>query len=160
MGKAGVGLIKGIDIEEIVDTLDSYYCYNLVVMHFSHALRNRLEGQAAFLLGDELEENAEQGLKAAKKLADRIGDLGGVVSADPTQFVERSPLEEFSLPDSNSEVGVILGFVLERIRMIIGEYGAFLERVRGRDEVSHLLVLDLLKEQVARESEIEAALMT
>ncbi len=160
MGKAGVGLIKGIDVEEIVDTLDSYYCYNLVVMHFSHALRNRLEGQAAFLLGDELEENAEQGLKAAKKLADRIGDLGGVVSADPTQFVERSPLEEFSLPDSNSEVGVILGFVLERIRMIIGEYGAFLERVRGRDEISHLLVLDLLKEQVARESEIEAALMT
>jgi ferritin-like protein len=160
MGKAGVGLIKGIDVEEIVDTLDSYYCYNLVVMHFSHALRNRLEGQAAFLLGDELEENAEQGLKAAKKLADRIGDLGGVVSADPTQFVERSPLGEFSLPDSNSEVGVILGFVLERIRMIIGEYGAFLERVRGRDEISHLLVLDLLKEQVARESEIEAALMT
>ena len=160
MGKAGVGLIKGIDVEEIVDTLDSYYCYNLVVMHFSHALSNRLEGQAAFLLGDELEENAEQGLKAAKKLADRIGDLGGVVSADPTQFVERSPLEEFSLPDSNSEVGVILGFVLERIRMIIGEYGAFLERVRGRDEISHLLVLDLLKEQVARESEIEAALMT
>ena len=160
MGEAGVGLIKGIDVEEIVDTLDSYYCYNLVAMHFSQALRNRLEGQAAFLLGDELEENAEQGLKAAKKLADRIGDLGGVVSADPTQFVERSPLEEFSLPDSNSEVGVILGFVLERIRMIIGEYGAFLERVRGRDEISHLLVLDLLKEQVARESEIEAALMT
>ena len=160
MGKAGVGLIKGIDVEEIVDTLDSYYCYNLVVMHFSHALRNRLEGQAAFLLGDELEENAGPGLKAAKKLADRIGDLGGVVSADPTQFVERSPLEEFSLPDSNSEVGVILSFVLERIRMIIGEYGAFLERVRGRDEISHLLVLDLLKEQVARESEIEAALMT
>ena len=160
MGKAGVGLIKGIDVEEIVDTLDSYYCYNLVVMHFSHALRNRLEGQAAFLLGDELEENAEQGLKAARKLADRISDLGGEVTADPTQFVERSPLEEFSLPDSNSEVGVILGFVLERIRMIIGEYGAFLERVRGRDEISHLLVLDLLKEQVARESEIEAALMT
>ena len=50
MGKAGVGLIKGIDVEEIVDTLDSYYCYNLVVMHFSHALHNRLEGQAAFLL--------------------------------------------------------------------------------------------------------------
>ena len=30
-----------------MDTLDSYYCYNLMVMHFSHALRNRLEGQAA-----------------------------------------------------------------------------------------------------------------
>ena len=125
MGKAGVGLIKGIDVEEIVDRLDSYYCYNLVVMHFSYALHNRLEGQAAFLLGNELEENAEQSHKAARKLADRIGDLGGAVSADPTLFVERSPLAEFSLPASNSEVGIILGFVLERIRMIIGEYEAF-----------------------------------
>jgi len=131
-----------------------------VVMHFSHALHNRLEGQTAFLLGDELEENAEQSLKAARKLADRIGDLGGEVTADPTHFVERSLLREFSLPASNSEVGNILGFVLERIRMIIGEYAAFLERARGRDEISHLLVLDLLKEQVARESEIEAALMS
>jgi ferritin-like protein len=160
MGKAGVGLIKGIDVEEIVDRLDSYYCYNLVVMHFSYALHNRLEGQAAYLLGNELEENAEQSLKAARKLADRIGELDGAVSADPTLFVERSPLGEFSLPASNSEVGIILGFVLERIRMIIGEYEAFLERVRGRDEISYLLVLDLLKEQVARESEIEAALMS
>jgi ferritin-like protein len=158
MGKAGVGLIKGIDVEEIVDRLDSYYCYNLVVMHFSYALHNRLEGQAAYLLGNELEENAEQSLKAARKLADRIGELDGAVSADPTLFVERSPLGEFSLPASNSEVGVILGFVVERIRMIIGEYEAFLERVRGRDEISYLLVLDLLKEQVAREAEIEAAL--
>ena len=158
MGKAGVGLIKGVDVEEIVNRLDSYYCYNLVVMHFSHALRNRLEGQAAYLLNDELEKNAEQSLEAAGKLADRIGELGGEVTTDPTLFVERSPLEEFSLPASNSEVGIILGFVLERIRMIIGEYAEFLERVRGRDEVSHLLVLDLLKEQVAREAEIEAAL--
>jgi len=160
MGKAGVGLIEGIDVEEIVETLDGYYCYNLVVMHFSHALRNRLEGQAAFLLGDEFEENAEQSLEAAGKLADRIGDLGGEVTADPTRFVERAPLGEFSLPDSNSEVGIILGFVLERVRTIIGEYEAFLERVRGRDEISYVLVLDLLKEQVARESEIEATLMT
>jgi ferritin-like protein len=160
MGKAGVGLIKGIDVEEIVDRLDSYYCYNLVVMHFSYALHNRLEGQAAYLLGNELEENAEQSLKAARKLADRIGELDDAVSADPTLFVERSPLGEFSLPASSSEVGIILGFVLERIRMIIGEYEAFLERVRGRDEISYLLVLDLLKEQVARESEIEAALMS
>src|ERR687898_495721 len=140
MGKAGVGLIKGIDIEEIVDRLDGYYCYNLVVVHFSSALHNRLEGQAAYLLGDELEENAEQSLEAARKLADRIGELGGAVTADPTRFVERSQLGEFSLPSSNSEAGIILGFVLERIRMIIGEYAEFLEHVRGRDDISHLLV--------------------
>lgn len=72
--------------------------------------------------------------------------------------MERSLLEEFSLPESNSEVGTILSHVLLRVRLIIGEYGRFLERVRGRDEISHRLVLGLLSVQVARESEIEAAL--
>jgi len=105
-------------------------------MHFSYALHNHLEGQAAFILGDELDEIAVQSLEAARKLADRIGELGGEVTADPTQFVERSPLGEFSLPASKSEVGIILSFVLERICMIIREYKAFLKRVRGRDFAS------------------------
>ncbi len=109
-------------------------------MHFSQALGNRLEGHGSFLVSDELEEVAEAALQAAKKLADRIGELGGAVTADPALLVERSPLPEFSLPDSNSEVGVALGHVLERVRIIIGEYGAFLEEVRGRDELSHRLV--------------------
>jgi len=158
MGVAGRALMNGIDVEEIVEALDGFYCYNLVVMHFCYALENRLEGQASFLLGGELEEVAEESLKTAKKLADRIGELDGAVTADPARLVERSPLDEFSLPDSNSEVGIILSHVLKRVRLIISEYGAFLERAKGRDEISHLLVLGLLSEQVARESEIEAAL--
>jgi hypothetical protein len=109
-------------------------------MHFSQALGNRLEGQVSFLLGDELEGVVEAGLQAAKKLADRIGELRGAVTADPALLVERSPLPEFSLPESNSEMGVTLGHVLERVRIIIGEYGAFLEEGRGRDELSHRLV--------------------
>jgi ferritin-like protein len=159
MDTAATALIKGIDIEEIVEALDSFYCYNLVVFHYSRAVENRLEGQAFFLLGDELEEHAAgPSLEAAKKLADRIGELGGVVTADPTLLVERSPLGAFSMPESSSDVGVILGHVLGQIRTIIGAYGAFLERVRGRDEISHRLVLHLLEEQVRLESEIEAAL--
>jgi hypothetical protein len=109
-------------------------------MHFSQALGNRPEGQASFLLVDELEGVAEAALQAAKKLADRIGELRGAVTAYPALLVERSPLPEFSLPESNSEMGVTLGHVLERVRIIIGEYGAFLEEGRGRDELSHRLV--------------------
>ena len=45
-----------------------------------------------------MEEVAEEALRVAKQLADRIGELGGVITADPTRLVERSPLEEFSLP--------------------------------------------------------------
>jgi ferritin-like protein len=158
MKTLGAGVVRGIEVDDVVGRLDSFYSYNLVVMHFSLALGNRLEGQASFLLGDELKEVSEEALEAAKKLAGRIGELGGTVTADPALLVERSPLSGFSLPESNSEAGVILGHVLERVRMIVGEYGAFLEEVRGHDELSYHLVLTLLAEQVARASEIEAAL--
>ncbi len=159
MDTAATALIKGIDIEENVEALDGCYCYNLVVFHYTRALENRLEGQASILLGHELEEHAAgPSLEAAKRLADRIGELGGAVTADPTHLVQNSPLGEFSMPESTRDVGVILGHALGQIRTIIGEYGAFLERVRGRDEISHRLVLDLLEEQVTLESEIEAAL--
>jgi len=158
MKTLGAAIVKGIEVGKVVERLDGFYCYNLVVAQFSLALGNRLEGQASFLLGDELEEVAEEALGAAKGLANRIGELGGEVTADPALLVERSPLSEFSLPESTSEVGVILGHVYERVRMIVGEYGAFLEEVRGRDELSHRLVLKLLAEQIERASEIEAAL--
>jgi hypothetical protein len=33
METAATALIKGIGIEEIVEALDSFYCYNLVAFH-------------------------------------------------------------------------------------------------------------------------------
>jgi ferritin-like protein len=80
------------------------------------------------------------------------------VTADPGQLVERSPLAEFSLPASFSDVGTILRYAVGQVQAIIREYGAFLDRVRGNDELSYQLVLRLLRHEVHREAEIEAAL--
>ena len=44
---------------------------------------NWLGGHTIFLLGDELAEIADRARAAARSLADRIGDLGGPISADP-----------------------------------------------------------------------------
>jgi ferritin-like protein len=114
MGSTGISLIKGIDIQEIIDTLDSFHAQSWVAMHFSLALKNRLEGQAAFLLSKELEEKAQESMKHAKKLAERITDLGGAETGDPTEFVMLSPLKRFSMPSSTSEVKVILSYILEQ----------------------------------------------
>ncbi len=52
---------------------------------------NRLEGLAIFLLGGELAEIADRARGVARRLADRIGDLGGAITADPRQLLDRSP---------------------------------------------------------------------
>jgi ferritin-like protein len=159
MWTAGRAVITGIDLEEIVVALDSCYCHQMVVLHFCYAVENRLAGQALFVLRDDLLEVATESLAAARKLAARIGELGGAVTADPTQFVQRSPLRAFSLPESASDVGSILRHVRAQIRTGIEAYGALLAQVREKDDLSYALILELLRRQVAREAEVEAALI-
>src|ERR687897_3792520 len=114
MGSAGNSLIKGIDVQEIIDTLDIFHALSWVVALFSLGLKNRLEGQAAFLLSKELEDKAQESTKHAKKLAERIAELGGTETGDPTEFVMLSPLKRVSMPSSNSDVKVILPYILKQ----------------------------------------------
>jgi bacterioferritin len=161
MGKAGNSLIKGIDIEEIIDTLDSFHAQSWVVVHFSLVLKNRLEGQAAaFSLSKELEEKAQESIGHAKKLAERIAELGGTETGDPTEFVMLSPLKRFSMPRSNSNVNEILSFILELEHSIIRIYGDFLHRIREKDDITYHLLREILEDEVKRESEIESVLTT
>jgi bacterioferritin len=158
MGTAGNSLIKGIDIQEIIKTLDSFHAQSWLIMHFSLALKNRLEGQAAFFLSKELDDKAEESMKHAKKLAQRIAELGGTETADPTRFVDVSKLSQFSMPSSTSDIKVILSYVLEQEQSIIRKYGEFMTKIRDKDDLTYHLIRDILEDEVRAESEIETVL--
>ncbi len=159
MGRAGNSLIKGIDIEEIINALDSFHAQSWVVVHFSLALKNRLEGQAAaFLLSREVEDKARESMKHAKKLAERIAELGGTETSDPTEFVMLIPLKHFSMPSSNSDVNEILSFILELEQFMIKTYGDFVDRIRNKDDLTYHVLQEILEDEVKRESEIESVL--
>src|SRR5919112_2219060 len=160
MGSGGNSLIRGIDIQEIIDTLDSFHAQSWVVVYFSLGLKNRLEGQAAaFLLSNELEDKAQQSMKHAKKLAERIAELGGTETADPTEFVMLSPLKRFSMPSSTSDVKVILSYVLEQEQVVIRKYGDFMIKIRDKDDLTYHLIREILEDEIRRESEIEAVVI-
>jgi len=148
----------GNNITDIIDALDSFYCDNVVTALWADAVINRLGGQAIFLLGDELAEIAERARSAAHSLAGRIGDLGGAITADPRQLLERRPgTDEFSLPDC-SDIFSIGTFGLQRLDTIIDAYEAFLDRVRGTDDLSFRLVLKFLGAETRQRAQIHAAL--
>jgi bacterioferritin len=158
MGSTGNSLIKGIEIEEMINTLDSFHAQSWVVVHFSLALKNRLEGQAAFLLSKEQEDRAQESMKHATKLAECISELGGTETADPTEFVILSPLKRFSMPSSCSNVNEMLSYVLELKQSIIRTYGDFLHRIKDKDDLTYYVLREILEDEIRRESEIESAL--
>jgi ferritin-like protein len=144
--------------EDVIDALDSFYCHNVVAALWADAVANRLEGPAIYLLSDEIPEVAEHARAAAARLADRIGDLGGAVTADPRQLIDRAPGGiEFSIPDC-SDPRAITTYALQRLDIIIAAYQAFLDKVRGHDDVSFALIVSLLGAETHRRADVKAAL--
>jgi ferritin-like protein len=141
--------------QDVIETLDSFYCHNALVGLWADAAANRLEGMAIYLLSDELADHARA---AARRLADRIGDLGGAITADPRQLIDRAPGEnEFTIPDC-SDPRAITGYALQRLNTIIAAYQDFLDKTRGQDDVSFALVVDLLAAETHLRADIVAAL--
>ena len=144
--------------QDVIDALDSFYCHNIVAALWADAVANRLEGLAIYLLSDELPEVAEQSRAAARRLADRIGDLGGAITADPRQLLDRAPGDsEFTIPDC-SDPRAITGYALQRLNVIIAAYQDFLDMVRGADDVSFALVVGLLGAETHRRADVQAAM--
>jgi ferritin-like protein len=147
-----------LNIKAVIDALDSFYCHNVIVSLWADAVANRLEGLAIYLLSDELPEVAEHARKAAARLADRIGDLGGAITADPRQLLDRAPGNyEFAIPDC-SDPRAITSYALQRLNVIIAAYQAFLDKIRGRDDVSFALVVGLLATETHRRADVAPAL--
>ena len=144
--------------EAVIDTLDSFYCHNVIAALWADAVANRLEGPAIYLLSDEIPEVANDARAAAARLADRIGDLGGAITADPRQLIDRAPGDiEFIVPDC-SDPRAIATYALRRLNVIVAAYQDFLDKIRGRDDVSFALVVSLLGAETHRRADVIAAL--
>jgi ferritin-like protein len=128
------------EVRDVIDALDSFYCHNIVVALWAEAAANRLQGMAIYLLSDELPEVADH------------------ARGDPRQLLDRAPGDhEFTIPDC-SDPRAIVSYALQRLNVIITAYQAFLDMVRGRDDVSFALVVSLLAAETHRRADVEAAL--
>lgn len=151
-------MTEDLDTQDVIGALDGFYCHNIVAALWADAAANRLEGMAIYLLSDELAEVAEDARKAASRLAGRIGDLGGAVTGDPRLLIDRAPGGiEFTIPDC-SDPRAIVSYAVQRLDVIITAYQDFLDKVRGRDDVSFALVAGLLAAETHRRADAQAAL--
>lgn len=147
--------------DDTIKALDSFYCANVVMALWADAVANRLTGSAVFLIGsEEFEEIADNSRAAARKLADRIGDLGGEITANPRDLVDRLPGDlEFTIPDCSDPIAISAEGV-RQLTALTEAYQQFLNQVRGSDDISFHLVLKLLAAETHRKADIEAALAT
>jgi ferritin-like protein len=159
MAKASIELLGGhLEGAEVADELDRLYCYEQVVVHWCTGVENRLIGFASFVVAGELRKVAAEAGAVGELLAGRIAQLGGAITADPTEFVERAPIEELRLPVDYSDVDEILTLAISYERTVIADYHNLLSGLREYDVITHRLLGEILAGKLAREDELEAAL--
>jgi hypothetical protein len=120
-----------LSVQDVIDDLGSFYCHNVMASLWADALANRLEGMAIYLLSDELPEVAEHVRAAARCLADRVGDLGVALTADPASSSAARPAMRSSPSPDCSDPRAITSYVLHRLDVIVAAYQVFLDKVRG-----------------------------
>ena len=156
MSQAGNALLRGVDADSVVGDLDRLRAGHVVAEQWLLAVANRLEGAAQSLLPDELREQVDIHRQAAGALAERIAELDGAITGDPSLLLELSGLGSFEMPADTSDPTAITDYALERVRRLIGAYAETLNRTRDADELTHRLLLELVHRQVATEAELEA----
>jgi ferritin-like protein len=159
LGSMNKILIKGITVDEIARLLDSLYAYEMVAIHYNLAVLNRLEGQASIMLEHAFEEKIKLSFEHARTIADRMGQLGGAITGDPSLLVEIAPTKNFSLPKSNADVREILSHTLQQLQVGIRAYGDAMAQLKDKDEVTYHLLLDVVRDHIDSEDEIEVALV-
>ena len=156
MSQAGNALLRGIDADTVIGDLDRLRAGHVLAEQWLLAVENRLEGPAHYLLPDELREQVEIHRQAAAALAERIAELDGAITGDPTLLLELSGLGSFGMPADAADPTAITDYALERVRRLIGAYAEALNRTRDADELTHRLLLELVHRQVATEADLEA----
>jgi hypothetical protein len=81
-------------------------------------------GASPLKIGDRLQiDNVLLEVTFARTIADRMGQLSGAITGDPSLLVESAPTKNFSLPKSNADVREILSHTLQQLQVGIRAYG-------------------------------------
>jgi ferritin-like protein len=153
MSQAGNALLSAA---AVVADLDRLRAAHVVAEQWLLAVENSLAGPAHYLLEDELPEQTEANRQAVALLAERVAELDGAITADPSKLVELSKLGPFELPADTSDPAAITEYALERVRWLIGAYAEALDRTRDADELTHQLLLKLVRHHAKTEAELES----
>jgi bacterioferritin len=121
---------------------------------------NTISGPASPAVVTVLRRKIEKALIHADRLAERIISLGGMPVPKLTDLPEYATDKPFKLPEDVRDIDGALRAVLDAERTSIRTYRALYEKTREKDPITHALVLELFREAVEGEAEIERTLGT
>jgi bacterioferritin len=157
MGTKAQGIIK-ISPEEVTAKLNQSLAdeWLAAIQYWSGA--QVVKGPYKATVEAELRAHFEEELGHADILAKRIIQLGGKPVSSPEAMLKLAG-SGYEAPDNPLSAGVVAQNLRGEQHAILA-YNDILETVRGKDPITHNLILKILKDEVEHEQDLEDLLET
>jgi bacterioferritin len=155
MGTKGTEIV-GMDVNKLVELLNKAFADEWLAYYQYWIGAKVAKGPMRGAVVAELEEHAEEELKHAKMLTDRILQLGGEPIIKPEDWYKMSNCG-YDTPEDPS-VKVLLDQNIKGEQCAIEVYQKLLETVKDKDPITYHMVLEILEDEVEHEEDLQAIL--
>lgn len=155
MGTRGNSLVK-VDIDQLVELLNKALADEWLAYYQYWIGAKVVKGVMKDAAVAELTEHANDELRHAGLLVDRILQLGGTPLLDPKQWQEMTNCGYDAPKDYN--IIPILKQNIKGEQCAIGVYEKIVEMTRDKDELTYQMALEILKDEVEHEDDLQTLL--
>jgi bacterioferritin len=155
MGTKGTEIV-GMDVNKLVELLNKAFADEWLAYYQYWIGAKVAKGPMRGAVVAELEEHAEEELKHANMLTERILQLGGEPIIKPEDWYKMSNCG-YDAPEDPS-VKVLLDQNIKGEQCAIEVYQKLLETVKDKDPITYNMVLEILEDEVEHEEDLQAIL--
>lgn len=153
MARVGNSIIKGIEINEVIDMLNRAYADEWLAYYQYFIETKVVKGLMKDAAIVELTQHAADELRHATLLADRIIQLGGIPLLHPNDWLKQTNCG-YDAP-SDFDVVAILKDAIKGEQCAISTYSNIVDLTRNKDIVTYDIVSQILADEVEHEEDLQ-----
>jgi bacterioferritin len=154
MARVGNSIIKGIEIQEVINLLNNAYADEWLAYYQYFIEAKVIKGLMKDAVISELTLHAADELRHANMIAGRIIQLGGTPLLHPNDWLKHTNCG-YDAP-SNFDVVNILEDAIKGEQCAIRTYSSIIETTKNKDIVTYDLVSQILADEVEHEEDLQA----
>ncbi len=155
MGTKGREIV-GLNVDELLRLMNKALADEWLAYYQYWVGSKVAVGRMRGIIAGELAEHANDELKHANMLTERILQLGGIPIINPEQWKQESNCG-YDEP-SNPNTKTLLEQNIKGEQCAIAVYKKLLDMIEGKDPITYHIILEILEDEVEHEDDLETIL--
>lgn len=155
MGTKGKEIVD-LNIKELLVLMNKAYADEWLAYYQYWVGAKVASGRMRGIIAKELEEHAEEELKHADMLVERMIQLGGAPLLTPEAILQETNCGYDAPKDPDTKK--LLAQNIKGEQCAIETYKKLLDFVKGKDDITQKIILEILEDEVEHEEDLQAML--